>query len=182
MTKPPTNGNAAKALADARELFRTARSFGPEVPALARDVARRAAGFGSDPVDQQILKFVIANYGSDWRVDRPLHPWERGGGDAKLDELFTGQDDAIGETARTEAAMWAVRDRRAAAHREGGVSDPAILLALEKELEKAITAWEKSQREESLARGRVTSRQIVLADRYWRQRETLEAKAAKAKS
>src|SRR6266550_5710485 len=137
-TKSTSNGRAAKVLGHMRQFVIDGHIAGAVLRELGLDYtgdglafgeyadgvhgllieARLAEGFGSDPADKGIANFVDATHGvGNWKPRKP-HPWERFGGDEKLDQLFQDQDAAIKEMERLNAAFWTARDEMSAANQQ----------------------------------------------------------------
>lgn len=182
-TKSGTNGREAKVQGAIRGLFRdsvlpgdTARklgvvttadslSFGHELAPLVRE-AGRAPGFGSDPIDEaKIRPYLIATFGAGWRHDRPPHKHERGGGDPRLDQLYDVLDAALAELERSEGALWAAKDERAAVFKSDEMGKWSVLeqeargRQLLKAARLAELAWIRAKEAASVARAAVGDRQ-----------------------
>ena len=183
-TKPAANGRAAKVLEAARRLFRdgflagkTARdlgvestadsfTFGDELNPLVRE-AGRCPGFGDDPIDDEIKKFLGNTYGlHGWQSDRPPHLWERGSPDAALNRLYDDLDVALSKMQRAKDEMWTARDQMSSARQS---TDPALVRDAQRALELAIRAWEDADKAASTCRGRVSDRAGFLQERFRRQ-------------
>jgi hypothetical protein len=133
--------------------------------------AGRARGFGGDPIDVKLVEYLDGTFGAGrWQRDRDPWPWEQGAGDEQLDRLFEDQTVAIADCAKAEAAMWAAREELAERRQKEGVTFD-VVNALTKTLEIAIATWQEAGKRASIARGRVTTRQLFLQDRYRRQQE-----------
>ncbi len=197
MTKPKPaapNGRAAKVLEATRRLFRdgflagtTARalgletgadslSYGDEVNPLIQE-AGRCPGFGSDPIDEQIRKYLGNTYGAQgWQRSRDPYKWERGGGDAKLDELFAEEDRLRAEFLRLENVMWQARDDLSATRRQdSGASGIEVVAVATKKLDESIKTWQAAKARLEVCMGRRTDRALQLQETY-RRRAAAEGK------
>jgi len=166
MTKPAAASNGRE-LEVARAMFRDQVVFGPETPPVALQAARSAA---FDPehnaLDAKILRFVVSNYGRNWQHDRPPHLWERGGGDAKLDELFAEEDGLFTEFQRLENEMWTAWDQLALTRQPN--ASTAAVPELTKRLDAAKKLWQKSKLELEACKGRRSDRAQLLQENYRR--------------
>ena len=194
-TKTAKATDNGRALAAVRDLWRTQSLDGDRIRALGAEyalpdcidftadgacvgdprllglvrAAGRSPGFGSDAVlDPQIAVYLDGSYGKGrWITDRPAWIWERHGGDEQLDRLFEDQDVALADLEAAAATMWQTKDEVSAARQ--GTASAAAEIALTKALAAAIKAWEKADEGASLARAAVTTRALLLQDRYRRQ-------------
>jgi hypothetical protein len=125
---------------------------------------------GSEPVDVKIVDFLDGSYGKRrWQHERPPHPWERHGGDAELDALFDAEEAAIHAAKKALAAIWertdVVRDLRAS----GSATRLEVMIQATKALDAANKEYQEAVERESVARGRVTTRQLLIQDRCQRE-------------
>jgi len=139
--------------------------------------AGRASDFSpaTNPVHKEIQIYLDGTYGRGrWRHERAPWPWERFG-DPTIDDLVRKSEpprDTLFETfdgklADMETAQQAIYAARAAAHegRANRVPD-AVMMSFTKTLNQAIKDWEKAEEAASVAKAKVTTRQLQIQDRY----------------
>jgi hypothetical protein len=184
MTTKPATGRDAKVLAAVRRLFRDgfllgadARAlgvvggsdsfaFGDALNPLVRE-AGRASGFGSDAIDAKISDYLARTYGrGNWERDRPPHPWELGGGDQQLDQLYVDDEGCAAERQRRLDALWAQRDAISAAFAKPKPKE--VIAALVQELADLTEQFQEANKRADLARGRRVTRQVFLQEQFRR--------------
>jgi hypothetical protein len=139
--------------------------------------AGRASDFSpaTNPVHKEIQIYLDGTYGRGrWRHERAPWPWERFGdptidalvrkSEPPLDELYEVLDGKFAEMETAQQAIFAARE--AARDARVNRAPESAVVSLSKALTQAVAAWEKAEEAASVAKAKVTTRQLQIQDRY----------------